>query len=31
MTRKTYDKQFKVATVKLVIEDNMRVLVVAKD
>lgn len=31
MTRKTFDKQFKIAAVKLVIEDNMTVLEVSKE
>ena len=31
MTRKTFDKQFKIAAVKLVIEDNMTVSEVSKE
>lgn len=31
MTRKTFDKQFKIAAVKLVIEDNMTISEVSKE
>lgn len=31
MTRKSFDKQFKLAAVKLVIEDNMTIAEVSKE